>query len=38
MSLDVMIDIESLDTSPNCVILTIGAVSFNPKGMGVVET
>ena len=37
MSLDVMIDIESLDTSPNCVILTIGAVSFNPKGMGVVE-
>lgn len=37
MSLDVMIDIESLDTSPNCVILTIGLVSFNPKGMGIVE-
>ena len=37
MTLDVMIDIESLDTSQNCVILTIGAVSFNPKGMGVVE-
>ncbi len=32
-----MIDIESLDTSPNCVILTIGAVRFDPKGMGVVE-
>lgn len=37
MTLDIMIDIESLDTSPNCVILTIGAVSFNPKGMGIVE-
>lgn len=35
--LDIMIDIESLDTSPNCVILTIGAVSFNPKSMGIVE-
>lgn len=33
----IMIDIESLDTSPNCVILTIGAVRFDPKGMGVVE-
>lgn len=32
-----MIDIESLDTSPNCVILTIGAVTFNPKGTGVVD-
>ena len=32
-----MIDLETLDTSPNCVILSIGAVSFNPKGMGVVE-
>ena len=32
-----MIDIESLDTSPNCVILTIGAVRFDPKGTGVVE-
>jgi len=37
MTLDVMIDIESLDTSPDCVILSIGAVSFNPKGMGIVE-
>lgn len=32
-----MIDLESLDTSPNAVILTIGAVSFNPKSMGIVE-
>lgn len=37
MAADIMIDIESLDTSPNCVILTIGAVRFDPKGMGVVE-
>lgn len=37
MANDIMLDIESLDTSPNCVILTIGAVRFDPKGMGVVE-
>jgi len=35
--MDVMIDIESLDTSPYCVILTIGAVLFDPKGKGVVD-
>lgn len=34
---DVMVDIESLHTSPNCVILTIGAVIFDPKGQGVTE-
>jgi len=34
---DVMIDIESLDTTPNCVILTIGAVLFDPKGQGVID-
>ena len=28
---------ETLDTSPDCVILTIGAVRFDPKGSGVVE-
>ena len=28
---------ETLDTSPNTVILTIGAVLFDPKGQGVVE-
>lgn len=33
----VMIDIESLDTSPDCVILTIGAVLFDPKGMGIAD-
>ena len=32
-----MIDLETLDTSPYCVILTIGVVRFDPKGMGVVE-
>lgn len=37
MANDVMLDIESLDTSPYCVILTIGAVRFDPKGTGVVE-
>ena len=37
MANDIMIDIESLDTSPFCCILTIGAVRFDPKGMGVVE-
>jgi hypothetical protein len=35
--MDIMIDIESLDTTPNSVILTIGAVLFDPKGQGVVE-
>ena len=32
-----MIDMETLDTSPFCAILTIGAVRFDPKGSGVVE-
>lgn len=34
---DIMIDIESLDTSPDCVILTIGAVLFDPIGDGAIE-
>lgn len=37
MANDIMVDLETLDTSPYCVILTIGAVRFDPKGMGVVE-
>ena len=37
MAADIMIDIESLDTTPDCVILTIGAVRFDPRGNGVVE-
>lgn len=37
MTVDVMIDMETLDVSPNCVILTIGAVTFNPKGSGVIS-
>jgi len=30
MAQDIMIDMETLDTIPNCVILTIGAVRFDP--------
>jgi DNA polymerase III epsilon subunit-like protein len=30
---DVMIDIETLSTSPNALILTIGAIKFNRKGV-----
>jgi hypothetical protein len=37
MAADIMIDIESLETTPDCVILTIGAVRFDPRGEGVVE-
>lgn len=37
MANDLMIDIESLDTTPYCVILTIGLVRFDPYGDGVVE-
>ena len=37
MAQDIMIDIESLDTTPDCAILTIGAVRFDPRGSGVVE-
>jgi len=32
-----MIDMETLDTSPYCVILTIGVVRFDPHGSGVVQ-
>lgn len=32
-----MIDMETLDTAPSSVILTIGAVRFDPRGTGVVE-
>ena len=37
MAADIMIDIESLSTDPYCVILTIGAVRFDPKGTGIAE-
>ena len=37
MANHIMIDIESLDTSPYCVILTNGAVRFDPRGDGIVE-
>lgn len=32
-----MIDIESLNTTPDCVILTIGAVLFDPRGQGIID-
>lgn len=31
MANDVMVDLETLSTSSNCVILTLGAVKFNPN-------
>ena len=34
---DIMIDIESLNTTPDCVILTIGAVLFDPRGNGILN-
>jgi len=37
MANDLMIDLETLDTSPYCVILTIGVVRFDPYGQGVAE-
>jgi hypothetical protein len=37
MANDIMIDMETLSTDPNCVILTIGAVRFDPMGNGVAE-
>ena len=37
MANDIMIDMETLDTSPYCVILTIGCVRFDPYGDGIVE-
>jgi len=30
MTTDVMLDLETLGTRPNCVVLTLGAVKFNP--------
>jgi hypothetical protein len=37
MAKHIMIDMETLDTAPSTVILTIGAVSFDPRGVGVSE-
>jgi len=33
----VMIDMETLDTAPSTVILTIGVVKFDPRGSGIIE-
>lgn len=38
MASDIMIDMETLDTNPYCVILTIGLVRFDPYGKGIAET
>ena len=38
MANDIMIDMETLSTNPDCVILTIGAVRFDPRGDGVART
>jgi hypothetical protein len=35
--MDVMIDLECLDTSPDCAILTIGIVIFDPKKDGIID-
>lgn len=35
--MDVMIDLETLDVIPSCVILSIGAVKFDPHGSGHIE-
>jgi DNA polymerase III epsilon subunit-like protein len=37
MNTDIMIDLETLDTSPSASILTIGAVRFDPFGKDVQE-
>lgn len=37
MANDIMVDMETLDTSPYCVILTIGCVRFDPYGNGIAE-
>jgi hypothetical protein len=37
MANDIMIDLETLHTTPDCVVLSIGAVRFDPRGQGVVE-
>ena len=34
MAIHAMIDLETLDTCPNCTVLTLGAVKFNPVGDG----
>ena len=31
---DIMLDIETLDTSPSAIVLSIGAVKFNSVGLG----
>lgn len=38
MAQHVMIDFETLDTRLDCVILTIGACVFDPRGSGVLQT
>ncbi len=35
--MDVMFDLETLDTKPSAVILSLGAVRFDPKGIDIVD-
>ena len=37
MNTDIMIDLETLNTTPDAAILTIGAVKFDPFGSEVKE-
>ena len=37
MAKHLMVDLETLATSPNAQILTIGAVTFNPNGYEVYD-
>lgn len=38
MAQSVMVDLETLDTSPQCVVLTIGAVIFDTHGEGIIDS
>lgn len=37
MTNHIMLDFETLDTAPSTVILTMGAVRFDPRGQGIIE-
>lgn len=37
MATDIMIDMETLGIKPDCVILTIGACRFDPRGDGITD-
>lgn len=37
MANHIMLDLETLNVTPDCVVLSIGAVRFDPKGTGIAE-